>query len=66
MSITSDFHAVWLAVMVLAAVIIAGASGFLAWLGGAKVPIALIAAASAFGGALALFLLVAGFLAGSS
>jgi hypothetical protein len=38
----------------------------LAWLGGAKVPIALIAAASAFGGALALFLLVAGFLVGSS
>ena len=66
MSIMSDFHVVWLAVMVLAAVIVAGASGILAWLGGAKIPIAIITGASAFGGTLALFLLIAGFLVGGS
>jgi hypothetical protein len=64
MSITSDFHVVWLAVMALAALIVAGTSGILAWLGGAKVPTAVIAGAGAFGGTLALFLLIAGFLAG--
>lgn len=66
MSITSDFHAVWLAVMILAALIVAGASGILAWLGGAKIPSAIIAGAGAFGGTLAVSLLIAGFLVGGS
>jgi hypothetical protein len=35
-SITSDFHVVWLAVMALAALIVVGASGILAWLGGRR------------------------------
>jgi hypothetical protein len=44
--------------------IVTGASGILAWLGGAKVPTAVIADASAFAGTLALCLLIAGYLVG--
>ena len=64
MNMTPAVRALWLAVMTLAALIVASASGILTWLAGAKVPAAVIAGAGAFGGTLALCLLIAGFLAG--
>ncbi|WP_148272431.1 hypothetical protein [Micromonospora maris] len=52
---------VWLAISVLAAVIVASGAGVLARLAGAHFPKAVITAATAFGGALLLILAMIGF-----
>lgn len=49
-------HAVWIAIILLAATFIAAAAGLLAYAGGAKIPTAVLTSGGAFAGTVALLL----------
>lgn len=53
----------WMAIIMIAAVIIGTAGGMLSWLGGASVPHAVLAGAGGVGATVALLLAIGHFLA---
>lgn len=55
---------IWVALMVLAAVIVAGLAGLLAHAGGANIPAAILTGGGAFAGAMLLLLAVAHYAGG--
>ena len=55
---------VWVALMGLAAFIVAGAAGLLAYAGGANIPAAILTGGGAFAGAMLLLLAVAHYASG--
>ena len=59
-------RAVWAAIFLLPAALVAAVAGFLAWAGGAEPPHALLTAGGAFGAAILLLIAVAQYLDGSS
>jgi hypothetical protein len=59
-------RAVWAAIFLLTAALVAAAAGFLAWAGGAEPPHALLTAGGAFGATALLLIALAHYLDGSS
>jgi hypothetical protein len=58
-------RAVWTAIFLLTAALVAAVAGFLAWAGGAEPPHALLTAGGAFGATVLLLIGLAHFLNGS-
>ena len=60
----STLRGLWLAIVMLAAVLVGAAGGLLAWGGGANPPMAILTGAGTFSGAVLLFLAMFRFVAG--
>lgn len=57
-------RSVWIALILIAAALIGGGAGLLAWAGGANVPMAILTGGGAFGGAIVLLLTLCRYGAG--
>jgi hypothetical protein len=64
--VDDNYLAIWLAIFILSALLIGGATAWLTWLRGTGLPGSLLAGGAAFGGALILFMTVYGFMHGHS